>query len=129
MFLPAHTPCVHINFLPLIISLWILGRKSPALNLLFNATKADCITVLQLGSVMDRLLHNITSAKKMSSKHTDISESKPDVNSLTCHDLRYKTEKSVLCVICIGNAHIDFCMINVNPALYYISKQTARVFC
>uniref|UniRef100_A0A3Q2WBJ1 non-specific serine/threonine protein kinase n=1 Tax=Haplochromis burtoni TaxID=8153 RepID=A0A3Q2WBJ1_HAPBU len=71
------------------------GRKSPALNLLFNATKADCITVLQLGRVMDRLLHNITSSKNMYAKRTDISESKPDVNSLTCHDLRYKTENSV----------------------------------
>nr|XP_004565952.2 serine/threonine-protein kinase pim-2-like [Maylandia zebra] len=50
------------------------GRKSPALNLLFNATKADCITVLQLGRVMDRLLHNITSSKNMYSKRTDISE-------------------------------------------------------
>ncbi|XP_039472372.1 serine/threonine-protein kinase pim-2-like isoform X1 [Oreochromis aureus] len=53
------------------------GRKSPALNLPFNATKADCITVLQLGRVMDRLLHNIfqvTSANKVSSKRTDISE-------------------------------------------------------
>uniref|UniRef100_A0A669EG96 non-specific serine/threonine protein kinase n=1 Tax=Oreochromis niloticus TaxID=8128 RepID=A0A669EG96_ORENI len=53
------------------------GRKSPALNLPFNATKADCITVLQLGRVMDRLLHNIfqvTSANKVSLKRTDISE-------------------------------------------------------
>ncbi|XP_005913812.1 serine/threonine-protein kinase pim-2 [Haplochromis burtoni] len=50
------------------------GRKSPALNLLFNATKADCITVLQLGRVMDRLLHNITSSKNMYAKRTDISE-------------------------------------------------------
>ncbi|XP_039879529.1 serine/threonine-protein kinase pim-2-like [Simochromis diagramma] len=50
------------------------GRKSPALNLLLNATKADCITVLQLGRVMDRLLHNITSSKNMYSKRTDISE-------------------------------------------------------
>ncbi|XP_039870268.1 serine/threonine-protein kinase pim-2-like [Simochromis diagramma] len=50
------------------------GRKSPALNLLLNATKADCITVLQLGRVMDRVLHNIISSKNMYSKRTDISE-------------------------------------------------------
>lgn len=87
MSLPAHTLSVHMNSLPWIITLWILGTKSAAVNWQdFNATTADCVTVLQLGAVMDWLVrHIIPDDNNTSEMHTDISEGKLNVNSLTCH--------------------------------------------
>lgn len=96
-----HASCVHVNSSPLIIFLWI---SETTLDLYeSNVNTADCITVLQLGTVMDKLLHYIlpdTSTKSRSRTRSDISDGKPDVNSPTCCDLRYKWKCFFLCFLC-----------------------------
>lgn len=99
MFWTVHASCVHVNSSPLLIFLWI---SEITLDLYeTNANTADCITVLQLGTVMDKLLHYIlpdTSTKSKSRTRSDISDGKLDVDSPTCCNLCLKC---FLCYLCL----------------------------
>lgn len=120
MFWTVHASCVHVNSSPLLIFLWI---SEITLDLYeSNANTADCITVLQLGTVMDKLLHYIlpdTSTKSKSRTRSDISDGKLDVDSPTSICVW-----SVFCVIfafvCIDHPHVNLQEHkNVTPLFYF----------